>query len=112
MSYNNLGYSSTFNRHHHSLRQTSSGYGYEPGPPTGADPQLWQWFCAVDTDRSGSISVTELQDALVNGEWDLDLVDGDRATIMCSGNWTSKFTFRCQNSVLQLQSSMIADAQE
>lgn len=38
-----------------------------PGPPPGADPQLWQWFSAVDTDRSGAISVTELQAALVNG---------------------------------------------
>ncbi|KAI0781050.1 hypothetical protein BD413DRAFT_433185, partial [Trametes elegans] len=47
------------------------------GPPPGADPQLWQWFSAVDTDRSGAISVTELQAALVNGNWtrfDLDTV--------------------------------------
>jgi hypothetical protein len=45
-----------------------SGYSYSPGPPQGADPQLWQWFTAVDTDRSGSISVNELQAALVNGQ--------------------------------------------
>ncbi|KAH9180312.1 hypothetical protein EDB89DRAFT_2216779 [Lactarius sanguifluus] len=48
-----------------------------PGPPSGADPQLWQWFSAVDTDRSGSITVNELQAALVNGNWssfDLDTV--------------------------------------
>lgn len=54
------------------------GYGQGPpppapvrapsGPPPGADPQLWQWFNAVDADRSGAISVTELQAALVNGE--------------------------------------------
>ena len=49
------------------------GYsGYQPGPPAGlpagADPQLWQWFQAVDADRSGQISVNELQAALVNGE--------------------------------------------
>ncbi|KAH9854116.1 hypothetical protein C2E23DRAFT_83898 [Lenzites betulinus] len=47
------------------------------GAPPGADPQLWQWFSAVDTDRSGAISVTELQAALVNGNWtkfDLDTV--------------------------------------
>ncbi|RPD66020.1 EF-hand [Lentinus tigrinus ALCF2SS1-7] len=56
------------------------GYGSAPpahGPPPGADPQLWQWFSAVDTDRSGAISVTELQAALVNGNWtrfDLDTV--------------------------------------
>ncbi|KAH9901276.1 hypothetical protein C8Q73DRAFT_742864 [Cubamyces lactineus] len=49
-------------------------YGAPPGgPPAGADPQLWQWFSAVDTDRSGAISVTELQAALVNG-FDLDTV--------------------------------------
>ncbi|KAI0831189.1 hypothetical protein BC628DRAFT_1415727 [Trametes gibbosa] len=54
------------------------GYGAPAGgPPPGADPQLWQWFSAVDTDRSGAISVTELQAALVNGNWtkfDLDTV--------------------------------------
>ncbi|KAI0670491.1 EF-hand [Trametes maxima] len=52
-------------------------YSAPGGPPPGADPQLWQWFSAVDTDRSGAISVTELQAALVNGNWtrfDLDTV--------------------------------------
>jgi hypothetical protein len=52
-----------------------SSRGYQPpypnqsysGPPHNADPQLWQWFTAVDTDRSGSISVSELQAALMNG---------------------------------------------
>lgn len=47
------------------------GYSYQAGPPPpppGADPQLWQWFTAVDTDKSGAITVTELQAALVNGE--------------------------------------------
>jgi Ca2+-binding EF-hand superfamily protein len=46
-------------------------------PPPGADPQLWQWFTSVDEDHSGSITVTELQSALVNGNWtrfDLDTV--------------------------------------
>jgi len=38
-------------------------------PPVGADPQLWQWFSNVDMDRSGSITVTELQSALVNGTY-------------------------------------------
>ncbi|KAF8275260.1 EF-hand [Lactarius quietus] len=52
-----------------------SGYSYSPGPPApaGSDAQLWQWFNAVDTDRSGSISVNELQAALVN-DFDLDTV--------------------------------------
>ncbi|XP_006458254.1 hypothetical protein AGABI2DRAFT_134046 [Agaricus bisporus var. bisporus H97] len=46
-------------------------------PPAGADPQLWNWFSTVDVDRSGSISVQELQSALLNGNWtrfDLDTV--------------------------------------
>jgi len=45
--------------------------------PQGSDPQLWQWFSAVDVDRSGAISAPELQQALVNGNWspfDLDTV--------------------------------------
>ncbi|EGN96075.1 hypothetical protein SERLA73DRAFT_185603 [Serpula lacrymans var. lacrymans S7.3] len=62
-------------RHHsHSSRHNSS---LSYGPPAGADPQLWQWFTTVDTDRSGSLSVNELQSALVNGNWskfDLDTV--------------------------------------
>ncbi|ESK91423.1 hypothetical protein Moror_2696 [Moniliophthora roreri MCA 2997] len=53
------------------------GYGAPAGPPPGADPQLWQWFNAVDVDRSGHISADELQRALINGDWtpfDLDTV--------------------------------------
>jgi Ca2+-binding EF-hand superfamily protein len=45
--------------------------------PPAADAQLYQYFSAVDQDRSGSISVPELQSALVNGNWtrfDLDTV--------------------------------------
>jgi len=55
---------------------SASGLGYgAPPPPPGADPVLWAWFTAVDTDQSGSIHVDELQRALVNGNWspfDLD----------------------------------------
>ncbi|KAJ7771701.1 hypothetical protein B0H16DRAFT_1714917 [Mycena metata] len=50
---------------------------YQQPPPQQGDPQLYQFFSAVDQDRSGSISVTELQAALVNGNWthfDLDTV--------------------------------------
>jgi hypothetical protein len=39
------------------------------GCPPGVDPNLWHWFSAVDTDRSGQLSVDELQRALVNGDW-------------------------------------------
>jgi hypothetical protein len=80
MSYtHDLGYSSSFNRHHTAQQRPHT---YQQGPPSGVDPQLWQWFCAVDTDRSGALSVTELQDALVNGESDWDLTDSGRAIIM------------------------------
>jgi len=69
-----------------SSRTYSSGSGYDDGystragslpPPPGADPQLWQWFSAVNTHHSGAITVGELQNALVNGDWskfDLDTV--------------------------------------
>jgi len=33
------------------------------------DPQIVEWFRAVDTDRSGSINAQELQSALSNGDW-------------------------------------------
>lgn len=63
-------------------QQQQAGYGAPPqspyghshshshsyGPPPGADPTLWQWFSNVDTDRSGAISASELQNALRNGE--------------------------------------------
>ncbi|CAG8496894.1 2297_t:CDS:2 [Acaulospora colombiana] len=43
------------------------------GPPTqvppGADPQLWFWFQAVDTDKNGALTTEELQKALINGDW-------------------------------------------
>ncbi|KAJ1021562.1 hypothetical protein NDA13_005597 [Ustilago tritici] len=73
-------------------QQGGGGYGAPPpgqgygrpqafnastGPPPGADPQLWQWFIAVDRDRSGQINPQELSQALVNGDWtpfDLDTV--------------------------------------
>ncbi|XP_019618811.1 PREDICTED: peflin-like [Branchiostoma belcheri] len=53
------------------------GYGAAPGfasapgygPPPGVDPNVYQWFIAVDRDRSGKISATELQQALTNSNW-------------------------------------------
>ncbi|KAF9228601.1 EF-hand [Gyrodon lividus] len=75
--------------HDHHSSSHSRPYSYQPAPPVGADPQLWQWFASVDTDGSGALSVTELQKALVNGNWsnfDLDTVkmlvnifDGNRS---------------------------------
>ncbi|KAI0253659.1 EF-hand [Lactifluus subvellereus] len=56
----------------------AGGFTHHPsGPPSGADPQLWSWFVAVDRDRSGAVSAEELQRALINGDWspfDLDTV--------------------------------------
>jgi len=46
--------------------------GYQPnfgGPPPGVDPTLWQWFQAVDQDRSGKITADELRQALTNSNW-------------------------------------------
>merc|ERR1711935_307061 len=43
------------------------GYGAPQQP--AVDPQVQQWFNAVDSDRSGQIDAKELQKALVNGNW-------------------------------------------
>jgi hypothetical protein len=62
---------------HHHRRNGSHHHGshsYQPQTQYGAPPQadtdshLWQFFASVDADRSGSIDVTELQNALVNGK--------------------------------------------
>jgi len=39
------------------------------GPPQGIDPNIYQWFLAVDSDRSGRINGTELLQALANAPW-------------------------------------------
>lgn len=75
-AYNQQGYGGYASPPPPAAHGGGGGYpGYSPhqqpppqrGPPPGADPELWHWFSAVDTDRSGSITVTELQSALVNG---------------------------------------------
>merc|ERR1711934_795784 len=43
------------------------GYGAPQQPLV--DPQVQQWFNAVDQDRSGQITAGELSKALVNGNW-------------------------------------------
>ena len=51
------------------------GGGYPPqtsapgGCPPGVDPTVYAWFVAVDADKSGQITATELQQALTNGNW-------------------------------------------
>jgi hypothetical protein len=79
----------------------NAGYGapagFQAGPPPGADPQLWQWFNAVDADRSGSISVNELQAALVNGP-SRCLPDACPLLMFFScysGNWSSEWSASC-----------------
>lgn len=56
--------------------QPQQGYGQpaygQPagyGPPPGVDPNIYQWFIAVDTDRSGRINDKELLQALGNAPW-------------------------------------------
>lgn len=86
--------------HHHTQSSSRPAYqnpnqfggGFSGGPSYNADPQLLQWFNAVDTDRSGSISVAELQAALVNGSvlssyYLQSWVDGSRND---TGNWSSE----------------------
>ncbi|KAJ7871410.1 hypothetical protein B0H14DRAFT_2723970 [Mycena olivaceomarginata] len=62
--------------HHSQSRPHSHGHhqSYQAPPPPAGDPQLYQYFSAVDQDKSGSISVPELQSALVNVRFDLDTV--------------------------------------
>jgi len=43
--------------------------GVPAQPPPGSDPQLYFWFQAVDTDKSGALTTEELQKALINGDW-------------------------------------------
>ncbi|KAI0210106.1 Peflin [Lamellibrachia satsuma] len=38
-------------------------------PPPGVNPELWSRFQTVDNDHNGQISVDELQQALVYGNW-------------------------------------------
>ncbi|THU90646.1 EF-hand [Dendrothele bispora CBS 962.96] len=46
----------------------SSAAGHSMEPPD-ADPQLLDWFAAVDTDSSGRITVQDLEIALMEGDW-------------------------------------------
>lgn len=39
------------------------------GIPPGVNPEAYQWFQTVDTDRSGFINLKELKQALVNSNW-------------------------------------------
>jgi len=53
----------------HAYGQPHQGYGQQPHgyPPQQQAPNLQQIFAKVDRDRSGQISIVELQQALSNG---------------------------------------------
>merc|ERR1712004_97740 len=72
------------------------GGGYPPGGPgSGLDPQVQQWFNAVDQDRSGQIDFKELQRALVNGNWSNFSEEACRMMVdMLTGTGPVKSTFR------------------
>jgi hypothetical protein len=62
---------STASRHsvsHNPQGHRAQGHAQQQYGNDAADPRLWQWFSAVDVDRSGAISARELQAALVNGQ--------------------------------------------
>jgi len=48
--------------------QAHPGQPYGGYPNAGGNPQVQQWFAAVDKDRSGQINAQELQAALINGQ--------------------------------------------
>ncbi|EDV22565.1 uncharacterized protein TRIADDRAFT_28496 [Trichoplax adhaerens] len=69
--------------HGHQQQQQPAYGGYTQAPPAQAfgaapygqpqqpnpDAELWSWFQAVDRDKTGKITVTELQAALTNANW-------------------------------------------
>ncbi|KAI8325030.1 EF-hand [Martensiomyces pterosporus] len=61
----------------------SQGYGGQGygGAPGGNYQQLQYWFRAVDTDGSGQLDASELQQALINGDWSRFSIDTVRLMI-------------------------------
>merc|ERR1712223_218841 len=62
-----MGQSLQASIHDKRVEMNNYGGGGYPQQPSGQQEQIRQWFQAVDADRSGQISATELQRALVNG---------------------------------------------
>ena len=56
-------------KHNYKFWYLVSIIGGQWGPPPGIDPTIFQWFQAVDADRSGKITAIELQQALTNANW-------------------------------------------
>ncbi|XP_075709283.1 peflin [Rhinoderma darwinii] len=50
-------------------QQGQSGQRAPGTLPPGVDPEAFNWFHTVDTDRSGFITLKELKQALVNSNW-------------------------------------------
>lgn len=50
-------------------QQSQYGQGSQGNIPPGVNPEAFSWFQTVDTDRSGSITLKELKQALVNSDW-------------------------------------------
>jgi len=57
------------------------------------DPQLKQWFDAIDVDRSGQLDVKELQRALALGNLNFGLTDVDHMIRAFDSNNTRKLDF-------------------
>ena len=63
---------------------------YGAPPP---QPDLWGWFCAVDTDRSGKIAPKELQKALSNGFSEFNIETVQLLMNMFDRDHSGKITF-------------------
>jgi len=60
--------------------------------PPGVNPEAYQWFQTVDTDRSGFINPKELKQALVNSNW--SAFNDETCFMMISkshGRWTERW---------------------
>lgn len=66
-SYQQLG--NPYQQQGNPYQQQGNPYGYAAPQQPAVDPTVIAWFQAVDTDRSGKISASELRAALSNGNW-------------------------------------------
>jgi len=86
MAYNPSGYNPQYQQQGYG--QPPQGYGQQPyQPPYGQQqaPNLQYIFQQVDRDRSGQITITELQQALSNGTWKPFNPETVRLMIGCLG---------------------------
>ena len=64
-------------------------------------PNLWGWFAAVDTDRSGSISALEMQRALSNGFSQFNIETVQLLMNMFDGNQSGQIGFEAFQKVFE-----------